>query len=161
MRHFGVTAKDASTAEAATAIGRWALLGIKGGGISQEQYDALTRFTTTREHYLLSLQVPDSLRSKGGSHGGGTVDEQQEADRAASLQRQYDGAMAAIKAAQIEHRNANLFAAVQHVIIGNSDFPHMIGDVRIVGNALSRLYQGLDRKTQIRHFPAQIVASTY
>ena len=160
MRHFGVTAKDASTAEASTAIGRWALLGTKGGGISQEQYEALTRFTTTREHYLLSMQVPDSLRSKG-SPGRSTFDEQRDTDRAVSLKKQYDGAMAAIKAAQIEHRNANLFAALQYVVVGNCDFPHMIGDVRIVGNVLHRLFQGLDRKAQITDIRAQIVASAF
>ena len=160
MKHFGVTAKDASTAEAATVMGRWSLLGQEGGGISADQYEALNRFSVAREHYLISIQAPDSLKSKG-SPGRATIDEIQDAESKARLKRQYESARAAIQSAQNEHRNANLWAAVQQIIINDADFPHMIGDLRLVGNALMRHYQGLDRKPQIADFRAQIVASAF
>lgn len=160
MRHFGVAAKHASTAEASTVMGRLSLLGQEGGGISVDQYEALKRYSTTREHYMISIMAPDSLRSKDAP-ARATFDEMQDAEAKARLKRQYDTARAAIQNAQNEHRNANLWAAVQQIVVNDADFPYMIGDLRLVGNALMRHYQGLDRKAQIRHFPAQIVSSAF
>jgi hypothetical protein len=160
MRHFGIAAKHASTAEASTVMGRLSLLGQEGGGISVDQYEALKRYATTREHYMISIMAPDSLRSKGNS-GPSSFDELRDTETKARLKRQYDSARSAIQSAQNEHRNSNLWAAVQQIVINDMDFAYMIGDLRLVGNALLRHYQGLDRKAQISHFPAQIVASTY
>lgn len=160
MRHFGVLAKDASTAEASTVMGRWSLLGQEGGGISTDQYEALKRYSTAREHYMNSIMAPDSLRSKGNA-GPSTFDDARDSEIKLRLKKQFDGARTAIQNAQLEHRNANLWAAIQQIVINDADFPHMIGDLRLVGNALVRHYQGLDRKAQITDIPAQIVASTY
>lgn len=150
MRIFGVKAADAVTAQAATVIGRWSLVGIKGGGISSDQYEALMRFANSREQYMTSIQAPDSLRSKGG--GGPSTEDDAEAK--ARIKRHYLEARGAIDRAQLEHRHGNLWAAVQYVVIDNLDLSHMIGDTRLVGNALDRHYQGLDRKGKVRQLCA-------
>lgn len=140
MKIFGVTAQHASTSEASTFMGRLSLLGTQGGGISVDQYEALKRFADDRERYMLSINAPDSLRSKGG--GGSSSDNEAWKETA---KRVYLFARDAIQRAQNEHPGANLWAVVQYVVIDNLDFSHMIGDLRLLGNALQRHYQGLDR----------------
>lgn len=144
MKMFGVDAKDASTAQAATVMGRLSLLGTAGGGISPDQYEALERFSACREQYMLSINAPDSLLSKG--HGGSTGFD--DAEHKAKVKSRYFAARAAIQRAQNEHPGSNLWAVVQFVVIDNQDLSYMIGDLRIVGNALVRHYQGLDRRRE-------------
>lgn len=153
MKIFGVCAEDASTAEAATVIGRWSIIGVKGGGISRDQYEALTRFAIGREQYMGSIQAPDSLRSKGGA-GSSSLDEVQDAESKGRIKRRYLAARKAIQDAQNECPGSNLWAVLQYIVIDNMDFSNMIGDTRILGNALHRHYQGIDRKVQIRQLCA-------
>lgn len=144
MKIFGVTAKHASTSEASTFMGRLSLLGTQGGGISVDQYEALKRFADDRERYMMSVEAPDSLRSKGGG-GMPSMDDQQDAEWKTRIKRVYLAARDAIQRHQNENPGANLWAAVQFIVIDNLDFSHMIGDLRLLGNALQRHYQGLDR----------------
>lgn len=140
MRLFDVPANDASKGEAATVMGRWSLLGQEGGGISQDQYEALKRFSNDRERYMMSVEAPDSLRSREGG-GSGSGDEGWKA----SAKRAYFSAREAIQRKQNESPGSNLWSVVQFVVIEDLHFPHMIGDLRLVGNSLHRHYQGLDR----------------
>lgn len=141
---FGVDAKDASKPEAATFMGRLSLLGSVGGGISPDQYEALERFSLCREQYMLSINAPDSLLSKG--QGGSTGFDDPE--HKAKIKSRYFSAREAIQRAQNEHPGSNLWSVVQFVVIDNQDLSYMIGDLRIVGNALMRHYQGLDRRRE-------------
>ncbi|UDF30056.1 UNVERIFIED_ORG: hypothetical protein LHK14_01670 [Roseateles sp. XES5] len=142
MKIFGLCARDASTAEAASVMGRLSLLGQEGGGIASDQYEALTRFAACREQYMLSINAPDSLLRRGEGGASGTDD----AEGKARIRQRYLAARAAIQRAQDEHPGANLWAVVQHIVIEDRDLPYMIGDLRIVGNALARHYRGLDRR---------------
>lgn len=143
MRIFGVDPKDASTAEASTYIGRLSMLGVKGGGISTDQYEALVRFGACREQYLLSINAPDSLLSKGNGSSG-----EEDVAHKGRVKSRYNAARAAIQNSQNEHPGSNLWAVVQFVLFDNQSLSYMIGDLRIVGNALSRHYQGLDRRRE-------------
>jgi hypothetical protein len=145
MRIFGVSEAVASTPQAATFMGRLSLLGQAGGGISVDQYDALVRFSMDRESYMRAIQAPDSLVNVGEG-GRSTSDEEADAEARIRSKRRYLAAREAIQAAQNENRTSNLWAAVEHIVIKNMDFSHMIGDLRLVGNALDRHYRGLDRQ---------------
>lgn len=147
MRIFGVEAEVASTPEAASFMGRLSLLGQKGGGISRDQYEALIRFSMDRESYMKSIMAPDSLVNVGDG-GPSSFDEQADAESRARAKRRYMKARDAIQAAQNENRTVNLWAAIEHIVIKNMNFSHMIGDLRLVGNALHRHYQGLDRRRE-------------
>lgn len=147
MKIFGVDASIASTPQAATFMGRLSLLGQQGGGISTDQYDALVRFSMDRESYMRSIMAPDSL-VVAGAGGRTSIDDEEDAESRLRCKRRYDAARLAIQAAQNEHRSSNLWAVVDFIIIKNLDFSHMIGDLRLVGNALHRHYQGLDRKRE-------------
>lgn len=147
MRIFGVDESVASTAEASSFMGRLSLLGPKGGGISRDQYDALVRFSMERESYMKAIMAPDSLVNVGEG-GPSSFDEQADAESRNRAKRRYLSARDAIQAAQNENRTVNLWAAVEHIVIKNMNFSHMIGDLRLVGNALHRHYQGLDRKRE-------------
>lgn len=144
IKMFGVDAKDASTAQAATFMGRLSLLGTAGGGISPDQYEALARFAACREQYMLSINAPDSLLSKGPGGASGEDD----AEHKARIKTRYFSARAAIQQAQNEHPGSNLWAVVQFIVIDDQNLSYMIGDLRIVGNALMRHYQGLDRRRE-------------
>lgn len=144
IKIFGVDAKDASTAQAATFMGRLSLMGVAAGGISEDQYEALARFAACREQYMLSINAPDSLLSKG--QGGSSGDD--DADHKQRVKARYFSARDAIQRAQNEHPGSNLWAAVQFIVIDNHSLSYMIGNLRTVGNALSRHYQGLDRRRE-------------
>lgn len=147
MRIFGVDAEVASTPQAATFVGRLSLMGQQGGGISSDQYEALVRFSLDRESYMKSVMVPDSL-VRAGEGGPSSIDEEADTESRLRIKKRYGGARDAIQAAQNENRMANLWAAVEHILIKDMNFSHMIGDLRLVGNALHRHYQGLDRKRE-------------
>ena len=144
MKILGVDAEHASKPEAATFIGRLSLLGTAGGGISPDQYEALTRFALCREQYMLSINAPDSLLRKGQGGASGHDDPESKA----RIKARYFAAREAIQRAQNENPGSNLWAVVQHIIVSDLDFSYMIGDLRIVGNALVRHYQGLDRASK-------------
>lgn len=147
MRIFGVDAEVASTPQAATFVGRLSLMGQQGGGISSDQYEALIRFSMDRESYMKAIMAPDSLVNVGEG-GPSSYDEEADAESRNRAKRRYTSARDAIQAAQNENRMANLWAAVEHILIKDMNFSHMIGDLRLVGNALHRHYQGLDRKRE-------------
>jgi len=147
MKIFGIDPDVASTPQAATFMGRLSLLGQQGGGISTDQYDALVRFSMDRESYMRSIMAPDSL-AVAGAGGRSSIDEDEDTESRQRCKRRYDAARTAIQNAQNENRGNNLWAAVDFIVIKNLDFSHMIGDLRLVGNALNRHYQGLDRKRE-------------
>lgn len=153
FKNQGVTAETASTPQAATFMGRLSLMGQQGGGISSDQYEALVRFSLDRESYMKSVMAPDSL-VRTGEGGPSSIDEESDTESRLRIKKRYGAARDAIQAAQNENRMANLWAAVEHIVIKDLDFSHMIGDLRLVGNALHRHYQGLDRKAQIRQLCA-------
>lgn len=147
MRIFGIDPDVASTPQAATFMGRLSLMGQQGGGISVDQYDALVRFSMDRESYMKAILAPDSLVNTG-SGGRTSFDEQEDEESRLRAKRRFMGARKAIQDAQNENRCSNLWATVEFIVIKNLDFSHMIGDLRIVGNALHRHYRGLDQRRE-------------
>jgi hypothetical protein len=145
MKMYDLPAETAALPQAATVIGRLSLLGQQGGGISIDQYDALVRFSMERERYMKAVMAPDSLVN-AGSGGASCMDEESDTESRLKAANRYDSARSAIQNSQNENRGSNLWSVIQHIVIGNLDFPHMYGDLRLVGNALNRHYQGLDRK---------------
>ena len=145
MKMYDLPAEHAALPQAATVIGRLSLLGQQGGGISIDQYDSLVRFSMERERYMKAVMAPDSLVN-AGSGGPSCIDEESDTESRLKAASRYNSARGAIQASQNENRGSNLWAVIQHLVIGNLDFPHMYGDLRLVGNALNRHYQGLDRK---------------
>jgi hypothetical protein len=138
IRLFNVAPEDAAQPEAGSVIGRMKL----SGEISAEQYEAFIRYTMTAERYRSAMQVPDSLKTRRGGVMSIPDDEVDVAARAA-----WRNLMGAISAEQRFHRG-NLMAPLNFIVSRDEDHPHMIGDLRIVGNVLSRFYGiALQRKS--------------
>lgn len=146
MKMYGIAKDVAGSPEAATVVGRLYLLGQRGGGISLEQYNGLCQYRDGREQYLKAIQAPDSLASKSSS--GPTRSEDEDAEARAKAKARYMSARRAIQDCQNENPGRNMWAAVDYLVIKDLDFSYMIGDLRLVGNALARHY-GFDRVSKI------------
>lgn len=130
VRLFGVKEEDAAQPEAGTVIGRLKL----SGEISSEQYESFIRYMMTAERYRSAMQSPDSLKTRNGGVMNIPDDEQDIAAKAA-WKRVTD----AINAEQRYHRG-NLMAPLNFIVTRDEFHPHMLGDLRIVGNVLCRVY---------------------
>lgn len=144
MRIFGLTREQAMDQKAATNLGRLAMLG-RGDGISADQYEAALRYLDVRNDYNKSLLSPGAYYEANGSVD--SSDPEQYAAWCERVKLAYDGAHKAIQEAQNQHRNENLWAALQYVIIKDKTMPHMLGAARLVCNALHR-YFILDNKSK-------------
>lgn len=130
VRLFGVPVADAAQPEAGSVIGRMKL----AGEISNDQYEAFIRYAMTAERYKTAMQVPDSLKTRRGGVMNVPDDSVDVAARAA-----WKSLMDAISAEQRFHRG-NLMAPLNFIVSRDEDHPHMVGDLRIVGNVLCRFY---------------------
>lgn len=130
VRLFNVAPEDAAQPEAGSVIGRMKLT----GEISQDQYEAFIRYTMTVERYRSAMMSPDSLKTRRGGVMNIPSDESDMAAKAA-----WKGVTDAITAEQRFHRG-NLMAPLNFIVSRNEEHPHMIGDLRVVGNVLSRFY---------------------
>jgi hypothetical protein len=141
MRLFGLSEKDARDQKAATFIGRLQLTKV----INQAQYDAAVEFLAVNESYHRAIKAPEALRS---SSGGGDQGESEQYTRwcRTAIER-YDAALASVRQEQNLHRNrgANLYAALNYVVTRDEQLWHMVGDTRLVLNALAHHF-GIVRK---------------
>lgn len=138
MRLHGISKEDAGQPEAGTAIGRMKL----SGELSKGQYDSLVRYHMSRERYMLAIGAPDSLRTRSGGVMNVAPDE---SDMGAV--EAWGKVHNAVSEAQ-RQSNGNLVAALNYMVIRDEYYPHMIGDLRVVSNALARHY-GIDAREQI------------
>ncbi len=133
MRLHGVTREDAAQPEAGTFIGRLKM----ASQISAAQYEAFVRYQMTRERYLIAINAPGGLATKSG--GVMNVPDP-ESDRMAIAT--WDKLMRSISEAQ-RYERGSLMAALNYIVSRDEEHHHMVGDLRIVGNALCRFY-GID-----------------
>lgn len=134
MRLFGLSSDDAGQPEANSVIGRLKL----SGEISHEQYEALDRFICSHQSYMKVINAPDSL-AVPGAMARSARDEESEIEWRLSVERRYKDARRAIRDAQ-NYCNGNLYAAIDYLGFRNEYHPHMVGDLRLVGNVLTRHY---------------------
>lgn len=122
-------------------VGRLCLQGI----ISRQQYDAAVTYLSERDDYHAAISAPKQmgaidLNAVHGRNNGENV------ERSRKAVARWDGVMGAIRNAQEEIGNqGNLWAAIDLCIIKDVELAHLVGDVRLVLNALARHY-GLERR---------------
>jgi hypothetical protein len=130
VRLFNVAPEDSAQPEAGSVIGRMKLT----GEISADQYEAFIRYNMTIERYRSAMMSPDSLKTRRGGVMNIPDDESDIAAVAA-----WTSLKNAITAEQRFHRG-NLMAPLNFIVSRNEEHPHMVGDLRVVGNVLSRFY---------------------
>jgi hypothetical protein len=126
---------------AGTAVGRYCLCGV----ITRAQYDAAMAWLKDRAAYLQAVSPAQgtepaavNLNATGGSSNYENV------DAARRAMTSYRAAMKAVEEAQYElRRAANLFVAMDTILVRDSPLEIMVGNLRSALNALARHY-GLD-----------------
>lgn len=138
-RHLGLTRDQAKDQKAGSFIGYLNLIGPVDG-ISDDQHEAATSYLNLREAYLRAINAPGRVLD---SDIGITISEVTEAyeDWVADTKQAYENCRKAIQEAQNENRHANLWAALDLCIIQDQHMHYMIGDLRLLTNALGRFFR--------------------
>ncbi|PQA71721.1 hypothetical protein C3731_20590 [Brucella oryzae] len=146
MRLFGMTASEALSDLAGDNLGRlhMAWKRDKKEGISTDQYDAAERY---REVFNDKRKAECSAAAHYDHTGTIAAFDPDEYEAWVKRAKQaYKDARDAIDLAQQELRTGNLYAAVQFMLENDQFFPHMLGDIRLVCNALHRHFFTQKRK---------------
>lgn len=137
-RHLGLPKEKLRDQKAGTFIGYLNLIG-KSDGLSDDQYDAAIEYLDLRNAYLRAIQAPGRIMDGTGSP---TMEiTQAYEDWANRTKDQYAECRKAIQEAQNEHRRANLWAALDYCIERDERHHHMIGDLRLLCNALAKFFR--------------------
>lgn len=144
IRHYGVPASMARDPRTGSYLGRLAMAG-RGEGISQDQYEAATRYLDLYNSYQKAIGSPGAHYEAIG--GVNASDPEAYTDWCIRVKESYNQAQNAIHEAQSEERSENLWAGLQYVIIEDQEFSHLLTSTRLVCNALHRHFM-LDRKSK-------------
>ena len=126
---------------AGSFIGRLCLC----GEITHQQFDAAQAYLADRRDYHMAIDAPKQMGAVdlNAVHGR---NHHENVKRSQQSVQKFNAAEAAIRNAQTSLGNmGNLYAAVSLCIINDGELRHMVGDVRLVLNALARHY-GLDSR---------------
>jgi hypothetical protein len=110
--------------------------------ISTSQYHALLSYQTLHNNYLKAVGAPGAVYD--GAGGMGLGDE----DAAETWARHCKGKHKAARDAIQEAQNGcpgNLWAALDYCVIQEQQMPHMIGDLRVLANAMAVHFNGKGR----------------
>jgi hypothetical protein len=161
-RLLGLSVIDAQNPEAASWLGRlhmayvtWQAAQKKTPENSRRPQPELS-ISTAQYYAALSYLTLTNNRSKALQSEGAVYDNQSiwrtssdEAEHArwcADILAEYDKVRDAIQEAQGLSRTANLWAALDFCVLRDMEMPHMIGDLRMLLNAMNRHYRKGKRK---------------
>lgn len=139
MRHSGLTKALARDQKAATFIGRLSLYGPETG-ISGRQYDAIVSYLDLRAEYLRSIKAPDAGRDGEAAGGGWAPITAEYEDWVARVAEEYRLCRDAIQQEQ-NYSRENLWGALDVCVVRGVEAFHLVGALRIVGNALARHFR--------------------
>lgn len=138
VRMFGVDPRHARDQMAGSFIGRLCLQRV----ITRRQYDAAMQWLEDSMRYSIAVAAP---------HAPGAVDLNRTHGRASDYENEavtrhavavYEAAREAVQNLQNELRGtANLWAALDYIVRRDEEVYHMVGDFRLVANALVRHYR--------------------
>jgi hypothetical protein len=131
MRMYGLSEEDARDQKAGTVVGRLQLIGV----LSEAQHQAATEYLRLYEAYKRALRAPDALRN-GPTAGADAQESEAYAKWCRSVIDKYTGTMGAIVVASERSRNANLYGAINSVLVKNEHWPHLFADLDVALTAL-------------------------
>lgn len=147
-RQLGLTVIDAMNPECDTWLGRLHMAYVtwkkRNDGkpqpelsISTAQYYAALNYLTIHNNNAKAVQSPGAVYDSVGSWRS-TPDDAAHEDFCRRSITAHANVRTAIQLAQNDTRGANLWAALDLVILRNQELPHMIGDVRMLLTAINR-----------------------
>ena len=107
--------------------------------ISTSQYYALLSYQTLHNDHLKAVGAPGAYFEGIGT---GMTDEDATAKWARNVKARYASARKAIQDRQ-NHHPGNLWAALDMCVLQGQQMPHMVGDLRTLGNTLSNHFGGI------------------
>lgn len=140
MRHTGLSREKARDQKAETFIGYLNLIGPRDG-LSDSQYSAAINFLNLRTAYWRSIKAPGVALDGENTGTPSDVISPEYEDWVADVKEVYGNCRRAIQDSQNENRGSNLWAALDLCVVEDQRLFHMIGDVRIVCNALAKFFQ--------------------
>lgn len=135
----GLVGDQVKDQKAGSFIGYLNLLGSIDG-LSDDQYEAATQFLGLRTAYLRAIKAPGGVRDGEPVAQSGEVTEAYE-DWVADTKESYASCRRAVQEAQNENRRSNLWAALDLCIIQDQRIYPLIGDLRVLCNALCRFFR--------------------
>lgn len=145
-KKLGLTVIEARDADAGTYIGRlymqhkaWEQRGSSESrrpvdSLTYRQHEAAKKYRALHNDYLKAVGAPGAIYEGVPGSGG---DDDASAKWAASVKESYGAARVVIQDAQAGSRSENLWAALDYAVLRDEEFPHMIGALRILCNALA------------------------
>uniref|UniRef100_UPI00300E0695 hypothetical protein n=1 Tax=Bartonella sp. CB178 TaxID=3112255 RepID=UPI00300E0695 len=127
-KHFGLTVEEAKNPLSGTYIGRLYLQ----GELSQDQYDAAQRYLQIRNDYLCAKGLSGAVYNEMPS----SSDDDARDKWVKMATEQFLAVKDVITEAQCLHRQHNLLAALQYVVIEDQSLPYLVPSLRIVLNVL-------------------------
>ncbi|WP_455476587.1 hypothetical protein [Bartonella sp. B41] len=131
-KHFGLTAEDAKNPLSGTYIGRLCLQ----GEFSQEQYDAAQRYLQIRNDYLCAKGLSGAVYNEALSSSN---DEAREKWVKIATE-QFLAVKDIIAETQSLHRQYNLHAALQYLVVEDQPLPYLVNSLHIILNELYRYF---------------------
>lgn len=131
---LGLDVIQARDQKASTFIGYLNLIG-KQDGISDDQYEAALKYMNLRRSYHLAIKAPNAERSDEGTGSHSQEISDSYIDWCKKSIADHGRCREAIQRAQNESR-CNLWAALDLCLIRDERMLHMIGDIRLLCNAL-------------------------
>lgn len=139
MRHTGLSAGQAKDQKAGTFIGRLNILGPQDG-LSNRQYDAAINYLSLRNAYQRAIQAPGAVMD---GIPGASSDDVSDAymEWVNDTKEAFFSCRNAIIEAQNSNRGSNLYAALDYCVVRDEAHEYMLGDLRIVCNALANHFR--------------------
>lgn len=139
-RRLGISVVQAKDQKAASFIGYLNILGPRDG-LSDTQHEALAQYLKVRGNYLLAIKAPDAMADNKATGGSGDAISDEYVEWCQKAVKDHDAARKAIYTAQDENRLDNLWAALDLCVIQGQHLHHMVGTVRVLGNALAKHFR--------------------
>jgi len=137
QRVHGVAPHESRDQRAGSYAGRLCM----SGELTRVQYDALMTWLEDNANYAIATCAPRQPGAVDLNRTQGSSGDYENVARNKIWVARYEAAMHAVQAKQIEIRGAgNLHAALYEIMLRDHELPHLVGDLRVAANALSRQY---------------------
>lgn len=138
LRVHGVAPGSAIDPMAGSFIGRLCLQRV----ITSQQYDAAMRWLEDSRLYSIAVGAPHAPGAVDPNRTHGRESGYENVARTLHITARHDAAREAVQELQNELRGtANLWAALNYIVRRDEELYHMVGDFRLVANALVRHYK--------------------
>lgn len=140
--HYELRPHQLQDQRAGSIVGRLVLGGQKSDGLSMVQYEAAQRYQSDYSQYLKATGsvLPQQPRAMDLNRIHGNSDHPENIGKITRIIKHWSKLRTHLLDAAHQHRNPNLFAALDNIVIADRDVGRYRGDLRLALNALAKFY---------------------